>query len=109
MAEPPLLSKPNADEVLYLYLTVSDMAINAVKEKERVQKPIYYVRKTLHGAKINYSTIEKFALAMITSRKLRPYFQAHKIEVLMDQPLRNIMRNPKASVRLVKWAIDRRI
>ena len=44
---------------------------------------------------------------MITaSGKLRPYFQDHKIEVLTDQPLRNIMHNPKASGRLIKWTID---
>ena len=109
MAEPPLLAKPSADEVLYLYMAVSDKAISAVlvKEEERVQKPVYYVSKTLHGAELNYSAIEKFALAMITaSRKLRPYFQAHKIEVLTDQPLRNIMHSPKASGRLIKWAIE---
>ena len=109
MAEPPLLAKPNADEVLYLYLVVSDKAISAVlvKEEEKIQKHVYYVSKTLHGAELNYSAIEKFVLAMITtSRKLRPYFQAHKIEVLTDQPLRNIMHSPKGSGRLIKWAIE---
>ncbi|XP_063949979.1 uncharacterized protein LOC135152800 [Daucus carota subsp. sativus] len=44
---------------------------------------------------------------MITaSRKLRPYFQAHKIEVLTDQPLRNIMHSLKASGRSIKWAVE---
>ena len=42
----------------------------------------------------------------MASRKLRPYFQAHKIEVLTDQPLRNIIHSPKASGRLIKWAIE---
>ncbi|XP_074373822.1 uncharacterized protein LOC141714189 [Apium graveolens] len=51
--------------------------------------------------------MEKFALALITaSRKLRPYFQAHKIEILTDQPLKNIFHSPKASGRLIKWAIE---
>ena len=78
-----------------------------MKKEEKIQKPVYYVSKTLHGAELNYSSIEKFTLAMITtSRKLRPYFQAHKIEVLTDQPLRNIMHSPKASGRLIKWAIE---
>ena len=47
MAKPPLLAKPNEDEVLYLYLTISDKAISAVlvKEEERIQKPVYYVTK----------------------------------------------------------------
>ena len=109
MAEPPLLSKPNTDEVLYLYLAVSDKAINAVlvKEGEKIQKHVYYVSKTLYEAELNYSAIEKLALGMITtSRKLRPYSQAHKIKVLTDQPLRNIMHSPKSSGRLIKWAIE---
>ena len=41
-----------------------------------------------------------------TSRKLRPYFQAHTIEGLMDQPLRNVIHNLRASGRLIKWAIE---
>ena len=109
MATPPLLAKPSQGEVLYLYLAVSDKALSAVlvKQEDKVQKPIYYVSKVLHGAELNYSTIEKFALAMITaSRKLRPYFQAHTIEVLTDQPLRNVIHSPRASGRLIKWAIE---
>ena len=100
MAEPPFLEKPNRYEVLYLFLAISDKAISTVlvKEEERVQKHVYYVSKNLHGAELNYSTIDKFTLAMITtSRKLRPYFQGHIIEVLMDQLLSNIMHNPKPS------------
>ncbi|XP_063943205.1 uncharacterized protein LOC135150603 [Daucus carota subsp. sativus] len=109
MAEPPLLSKPIDGETLYVYLAVSEQALSAVlvREEFKVQKPVYYVSKVLHGAELNYSVIEKFALAMITaSRKLRPYFQSHKIEVLTDQPLRNVIHSPKASGRLIKWAIE---
>ncbi|WOH00585.1 hypothetical protein DCAR_0519954 [Daucus carota subsp. sativus] len=109
MAEPPLLSKPVDGETLYVYLAVSEKALSAVlvREDRKIQKPVYYVSKILHGAELNYSVIEKFALAMITaSRKLRPYFQAHKIEVLTDQSLRNIMHSPKASGRLIKWAVE---
>ncbi|KAL8146473.1 hypothetical protein AgCh_004271 [Apium graveolens] len=109
MAQAPLLAKPVLDEVLFLYLAVSESALSAVlvKEELKVQKPVYYVSKILHGAELNYSTIEKFALALVmASRKLRPYFQAHQIEVLTNQPLRNIIHSPKASGRLIKWAIQ---
>ena len=109
MTEPPLLAKPSEGEKLYLYLAISEQAISAVlvKEDGKIQRPIYYVSKVLHGAELNYSKIKKFALALITaSRKLRPYFQAHRIEVLTDQPLRNIMHSPKVSGRLIKWAIE---
>lgn len=41
----PSLSKPKAREELYLYLAVSPSAISSVlvHEKDRVQKPVYYV------------------------------------------------------------------
>ncbi|XP_074356758.1 uncharacterized protein LOC141696525 [Apium graveolens] len=78
-----------------------------VKEEHKLQKPVHYISKVLHGAELNYSTTEKFVLALITaSKKLRPYFQAHKIKVLTDQPLRNILQSPKDSGRLIKLAIE---
>ncbi|KAL8091953.1 hypothetical protein AgCh_034288 [Apium graveolens] len=43
---------------------------------------------------------------VMASRKLHPYFQTHQIEVLTNQPLRNIIHSPKASGRLIKWAIE---
>ncbi|XP_074324316.1 uncharacterized protein LOC141661230 [Apium graveolens] len=109
MTEAPLLAKPSPEDTLYLYLAVSEQAVSAVliKKEQKLQKPVYYVSKVLHEAELNYSTTEKYALALITaSRKLRPYFQAHKIEVLTDQPLRNILHSLKASGRIIKWAIE---
>ena len=90
-------------------MAVSEQALSVilVREDGKVQKPMYYVNKVLHGAELNYSLIEKFALAMMTASKmLRPYFQSHKIEVLIDQPLRNIMHSLKARERLIKWAVE---
>ncbi|KAK0578094.1 hypothetical protein LWI29_004999 [Acer saccharum] len=47
------------------------------------------------------------ALALITSvRKLRPYFQAHKIEAYTSCPLKLILQKPEVSGRLTKWAIE---
>ncbi|KAL8155151.1 hypothetical protein AgCh_000514 [Apium graveolens] len=109
MAQASLLAKPALNEVLYLYLAVSESALSSVlvKEELKIQKPVYYVSKILHGVELNYSTIEKFDLALVmASRKLRSYFQAHQIEVLTNQPLRNIIHSPKASGRLIKWAIE---
>ncbi|XP_074377893.1 uncharacterized protein LOC141719413 [Apium graveolens] len=105
----PLLAKPSPEDTHYLYFTASEQAVSPVlvKEEHKLHKPVYYVSKVLHGAEFNYSTTEKFALALITvSRKLRPNFRAHKIEVLTDQPMKNILHTPKASGRLVKWEIE---
>ena len=46
----------------------------------------------MEGIEMNYPLIEKFAYALVmASRKLRPYFEAHKILVLIDQPLTNVL------------------
>ena len=51
--------------------------------------------------------MEKLAFVLvIVARKLKPYFQAHTIIVLTDQPLRRAMSSPKAARRMTLWAIE---
>jgi len=94
LAQLPKVSNPAEWEVSVLYLAISEHAVSAVLVAERAKEQIhvYYVSHALVGAKMNYPLIEKFAYALvIASRKLRPYFEAHKILVLTDQPLRNVL------------------
>jgi len=74
-----------------------------VVERTKEQIPVCYVSHTLVGMEVNYPLIEKFAYALvIANRKLRPYFEAHKILVLTDQPLKNILQRLDASGRHLK-------
>ena len=51
--------------------------------------------------------MEKLILALVTTTKrLRPYFQAHIIEVPTEHPMRQILHKPETSGRLIKWAIE---
>ncbi|KAK0574767.1 hypothetical protein LWI29_028755 [Acer saccharum] len=105
----PILSKPVVGETLYLYLSVTEVATSSVliRLEEGIQKPVYYTSKALLAAETRYSPAEKIALALITSaRKLRPYFQAHTIEVYTDCPLKLILQKPEVSGRLTKWAVE---
>ena len=80
---PLLLSKPIEGEKLYLYHVVSEETISAalVREEEKVW-PGYYVSKRLLDAETRYPKLEKLALVLVVaSRKLRPYFHPHSIEV----------------------------
>ncbi|KAG7548005.1 Integrase catalytic core [Arabidopsis suecica] len=80
-----------------------------VREDRGEQKPIYYISKSMTDPETRYTTMEKLALAVVTSaRKLRPYFQSHPIEVLTNQPLRTILHSPNQSGRLAKWAVELR-
>ncbi|XP_031112204.1 uncharacterized protein LOC116016181 [Ipomoea triloba] len=109
LSSAPVLSKPEKDEVLFVYLAVSDRAVSSVlvrEENKGIQKPIYYVSKALQGPELRYTKFEKTALALwATAKRLAAYFQAHPIVVLTDQPLGTILRNPTSSGRLIKWAM----
>ncbi|KAK1587938.1 hypothetical protein Q3G72_018410 [Acer saccharum] len=105
----PLLSKPETGETLYIYLSILEAATSSVlvRQEDGIQKPIYYTSKSLLPAETRYSPAEKMALALITAaRKLRPYFQAHKIGVYTNCPLKLILQKPEVSGRLTKWAIE---
>ena len=109
LSSPPLLSPSVPGEELYLYIAVSQAAVSAalVRNDGRSQLPIYFVSKAFRGAKERYPRMKKLALALITAaRKLKPYFQAHIIVVLMDQPLKKAMSSPEAAGRMVLWPIE---
>jgi hypothetical protein len=51
--------------------------------------------------------MEKVAYAVVmASRKLKHYFQAHKIIIPSSFPLDNIFKNPEAIGRIEKWATE---
>ena len=43
---------------------------------------------------------------IVASRKLHPYFQAHTIFVMTDQPIRKAISRPNAAGRMVQWAVE---
>ncbi|XP_074266525.1 uncharacterized protein LOC141589801 [Silene latifolia] len=56
LSNPPLLSKPEPGEPLFLYLVVTEVAVSAVlvREQDKEKKPVYYVSKSLLLAEISY-------------------------------------------------------
>lgn len=84
------LCKPSEGAVLLLYLTASPTVVSValVEEKEDGNKmrqfTIYFISEALSGAKLNYSELEKTAyMVVMASRKLKHYFEAHRIKVLL--------------------------
>ncbi|XP_057739852.1 uncharacterized protein LOC130956943 [Arachis stenosperma] len=109
LSKPPILQKPKLGKPLYLYLSITDMAISSVltTEEDNQQRPVYFVSKSLQGAELRYPRLEKLALALIFSaRRLRPYFQSHTIIIRTDYPLRQILSKPELAGRLIKWSIE---
>ena len=40
------------------------------------------------------------------AQKLHPYFQAHPITILTNQPLRNVLHKPDITGRMLRWVIE---
>ncbi|XP_065039398.1 uncharacterized protein LOC135673926 [Musa acuminata AAA Group] len=98
----PRLASVSPGERLGLYLAASPHTVSSVlvKESSDQQLPIYYVSHVLSGPEERYSPIEKLALALVLSvRKLCPYFQAHPVEVVTDQPLRQAVELGEHDIR----------
>ena len=96
LTSPPLLSKPKDGEQLFIYLAVSEGAVNVVLvwEEDGRQFPVYYVSKSQLDAETYYTQLEKLALALITvTLKLWPYFQCHPIKMLTTYPLKRYCTN----------------
>ena len=104
LSEPSILASPDTGETLFVYLAFSDTTVRAALFKENEdgkQRPVFFVNKSLADAESKYSCLEQAALALrIVAKKLRPYFQAHPIVVLIDLPLRSTIHKPDLSGRM---------
>jgi hypothetical protein len=111
----PILTPPKKHEDLMLYISTTSVVVSAtivVKREEegyvyKVQRPVYYISKVLTDSKIWYPHVQKLLYALlITFRKLRHYFESHKITVVKDFPLGDILRNRDAIGRISKWTVE---
>ena len=73
--------------IVYVVVSKYSISVILVREEDRVQNLVYYVSKRLLDAETQYTSMEKLVYALIyVSRKLMPYFHAHKIEVRSFYP-----------------------
>ena len=100
------MSSPEPGEVLFAYIAVALYAVSLVLIRVDcgVQRPVYYVSKSLHEAKVHYLPLEKAILAVVLgTRKLPHYFQVHTVVVLTQLPLKTILRSADYTGRVAKW------
>ena len=65
----------------------------------------YLLRQQNIGGRRN-QIFKNGANSRSAAQKLRPYFQAHPVVVLTDQPFRNILHKPDLTGRMLQWAIE---
>jgi hypothetical protein len=127
----PILVALEPGEPLYLYIAAAAEAVSMVLVVERttqedqaaqegqesegsgpttgvqtIHKPVYYISEVLHEAKARYLETHKLLYdVLVASRKLRHYFQAHRV-VVVTFPLRAIPHNSNATGNIAMCATE---
>ena len=99
------MSRLEVDKVLFAYIAVAFHAVSLVlvRVDSGVQRPVYYMNKSLHEAEVHYLPLEKAILAMVhATHKLPHYFQSHTVVVLTQLPLRSLLRSTNYTGRVAK-------
>ena len=100
------MSSPVVDEVLFANIAVALYAISLVliRVDSCIQRPVYYMSKSLNEAEVRYLPLEKAILAVVhATRKLPHYFQAHTVVMLTQLPLKSVLRSADYTGRIAKW------
>ena len=114
MSTSPILTPPEKHEQLLLYIAATTMVVSTAIVMERaeeghvykVQRPIYYISEVLSESKAKYPHVQNLLYApLITSRKLRHCFDKHKVKVVSDFPLSDVLHNQDAIGRISKWLV----
>ena len=109
LASPPVIQKPNTQELIIIYLVILNEAISSVlvQEIEVEERLVYFVSRVLHGAEIRYQMVEKVGLAfVITARRMRMYFQNHRVIVKTNYLIMKILTKPDLARRMIGWPIQ---
>ena len=76
-----------------------------IRDDNGIQKPVYYVSKSLHEVEVRYLPLEKAILAVVhATPKLPHYFQAHIVVVLTQLPLKSVLRTADYTGRIAIWS-----
>ena len=100
------MSSSESDEVLFAYIVVAPYAVSLVliRVDNGIQRPVYYMSKSLNETEVHYLPLEKAILTVVLgTRKLPHYFQAHTVVVLIQLPLKTILRSANYTGRIAKW------
>jgi hypothetical protein len=72
-----------------------------------VQHSVYFISEVLGPSKKKYPQVQKLLyVVLLTARKLRHYFDDHKVIVVIRFPIGDIFHNKEAIGRIAKWAYE---
>lgn len=100
---------PHLSKELYLYLVVLPLSIDFVLVGGRLslETGLLHQQSTTKCRNQVYLARKKLIFTLITlARKFSPYFQAHIMVVLTDQPLKMALHRLDMAGRVAKWALE---
>jgi hypothetical protein len=118
LTTPPMLKPPRratsdqSAEDLLLYISCTTHVVSSVLVVERaeevraypVQHPVYFINEVLSPSKIRYPQVQKLLyIVLLTARKLRHYFDNHKVIVITGFPIGDILHNKEVVGRQPSW------
>jgi hypothetical protein len=108
-----MTDQPAEDLLLYISCTTHVVSTTLVVERAEeghaypVQHPVYFISEVLGPSKKKYPQAQKLLYAvLLTARKLRHYFDDHKVIVVTGFPIGDILHNKQAVGRIAKWACE---
>jgi hypothetical protein len=108
-----MLNQPAEDLLLYISCTTHVVSTTLVVERAEeghaypVQHLVYFISELLGPSKKKYPQVQKLLHAvLLTARKLRYYFDDHKVIVVTRFPIGDILHNKEAIGRIAKWACE---
>jgi len=106
----PIRGPPNYGLPFSVAVDASETCLGAIlfQVMDNVEHPINYLSRKLRDSERNYSTVEKEALALVTSvRSFNPYFGAALVTVCTDHsPLRYIETMSNHNHKLMRWSLE---
>jgi hypothetical protein len=72
-----------------------------------IHHPVYFISEVLGPSKKKYPQVQKLLYAvLLTARKLRHYFDDHRVIVVTGFPIGDILHSKEAIGRISKWACE---
>lgn len=108
LSQDVVLTFPNFQKAFVLVTDASKFALGGALQQEDSNgalRPLSYFSRQLKGAELNYSTVEREALAIVFGLRFnRTIIQGYPVVIHTDhKPLRYLFQNKEGSDRLARW------
>ncbi|XP_030936802.1 uncharacterized protein LOC115962066 [Quercus lobata] len=112
LSQPPMMSRLEVDEVLFAYIAVASYAVSLVliQVDNGIQRPVYYVSKSLHKAEVRYLPLERAILSVNYTGRIAKWgmiLEAFDIKYMPRTSVTGGVLNPLSSPwPFAQWGLD---